>query len=304
MNAPSPQPPAVRTTCPYCGVGCGVLAQPDGYGGAGIAGDPHHPANLGRICSKGSALGETLGLDGRLLHPMLRQFDGSSARVDWSVALDRVADGFQRIIRRDGPDAVAFYLSGQLLTEDYYVANKLMKGFIGSGNVDTNSRLCMASSVAGHKRAFGADTVPGSIRGSRHRRPHRARRLERRLVPSGAVPAHGQEQARARRQDRGDRSAPHRHRGRCRPVSSDRGRDGHRAVLRAARASRRPVRARLSLHRYPHRRLRELRWRARARSRPTSPRPRGSPACRGPMSRASSNSFVPSRTPSPASRRA
>ena len=162
MNAPSPQPPAVRTTCPYCGVGCGVLAQPDGYGGAGIAGDPHHPANLGRICSKGSALGETLGLDGRLLHPLLRQFDGSFARVDWSVALDRVADGFQRIIRRDGPDAVAFYLSGQLLTEDYYVANKLMKGFIGSGNVDTNSRLCMASSVAGHKRAFGADTVPGT----------------------------------------------------------------------------------------------------------------------------------------------
>ena len=162
MNASSPQPPAVRTTCPYCGVGCGVLAQPDGYGGAGIAGDPRHPANLGRICSKGSALGETLGLDGRLLHPMLRQFDGSFARVDWSVALDRVADGFQRIIKRDGPDAVAFYLSGQLLTEDYYVANKLMKGFIGSGNVDTNSRLCMASSVAGHKRAFGADTVPGT----------------------------------------------------------------------------------------------------------------------------------------------
>src|SRR5512139_356198 len=161
MNAPSPQLPAVRTTCPYCGVGCGVLAQPDGYGGATIAGDPDHPANFGRICSKGSALGETLGLEQRLLHPMLRQFDGSLARVDWSVALDRVATGFQRIIDRDGPDAVAFYLSGQLLTEDYYVANKLMKGFIGSGNVDTNSRLCMASSVAGHRRAFGADTVPG-----------------------------------------------------------------------------------------------------------------------------------------------
>src|SRR6478752_1077117 len=161
MNAPSPQPPAVRTTCPYCGVGCGVLAQPDGYGGATIAGDPDHPANFGRICSKGSALGETLGLEQRLLHPMLRQFDGSLARVDWSVALDRVATGFQRIIDRDGPDAVAFYLSGQLLTEDYYVANKLMKGFIGSGNVYTNSRLCMASSVAGQRRAFGADTVPG-----------------------------------------------------------------------------------------------------------------------------------------------
>jgi assimilatory nitrate reductase catalytic subunit len=162
MNAPSPQPPAVRTTCPYCGVGCGLLARPDGYGGASIAGDPDHPANFGRICSKGSALGETLGLGERLLHPMLRQGDGSLARVPWPRALDAVADGFKRIIARDGPDAVAFYLSGQLLTEDYYVANKLMKGFIGSANVDTNSRLCMASSVAGHRRAFGADTVPGT----------------------------------------------------------------------------------------------------------------------------------------------
>ncbi|HKA80442.1 MAG TPA: molybdopterin-dependent oxidoreductase [Xanthobacteraceae bacterium] len=162
MNAPLPRPPTVRTTCPYCGVGCGVLAQPDGHGGAVIAGDGDHPANRGRLCSKGSALGETLGLAGRLLHPMLRQGDGSLARVSWSDALDRVADGFKRIVARDGPDAVAFYLSGQLLTEDYYVANKLMKGFIGSANVDTNSRLCMASSVAGHRRAFGADTVPGT----------------------------------------------------------------------------------------------------------------------------------------------
>src|SRR5215831_7138013 len=162
MNAPSPHPPTVRTTCPYCGVGCGVLARTDGYGGAAITGDPDHPANFGRICSKGSALGETLGLTERLLHPMLRQADGSLARVGWSVALDRVAAGFQRIVARHGCDAIAFYLSGQLLTEDYYVANKLMKGFIGSANVDTNSRLCMASSVAGHKRAFGADTVPGS----------------------------------------------------------------------------------------------------------------------------------------------
>src|SRR5215468_1716707 len=161
MNAPSPHPPTVRTTCPYCGVGCGVLARPDGYGGAAITGDPDHPANFGRICSKGSALGETLGLGERLLHPMLRQGDGSFARVSWPRALDAVADGFKRIITREGPDAVAFYLSGQLLTEDYYVANKLMKGFIGSANVDTNSRLCMASSVAGHRRAFGADTVPG-----------------------------------------------------------------------------------------------------------------------------------------------
>ncbi|HEY9359354.1 MAG TPA: molybdopterin-dependent oxidoreductase, partial [Xanthobacteraceae bacterium] len=162
MNAPSPELPAVRTTCPYCGVGCGLLARPDGYGGAAITGDPAHPANFGRICSKGSALGETLGLTERLLHPMLRQRDGSLARVDWPDALDRVATGFESIRARHGPDALAFYLSGQLLTEDYYVANKLMKGFIGSSNVDTNSRLCMASSVAGHIRAFGADTVPGT----------------------------------------------------------------------------------------------------------------------------------------------
>src|SRR6202158_4184193 len=156
--------PAVRTTrttCPYCGVGCGVLATPDGNGGAAIAGDPDHPANFGRLCSKGSALGETLGLDTRLLHPMLRQPDGRLLRTSWDRALDRVADGLARTIEKHGPDSVAVYLSGQLLTEDYYVANKLMKGFIGSANVDTNSRLCMASSVAGHRRAFGADTVPG-----------------------------------------------------------------------------------------------------------------------------------------------
>src|SRR5450432_2639423 len=151
---------ATRTTCPYCGVGCGVLATPDGGGGAAIAGDPEHPANFGRLCSKGSALGETLGLQERLLHPMIRCGKGNMERVAWSDALDHVAHRFQHIIARDGPGAVAFYLSGQLLTEDYYVANKLMKGFVGSANVDTNSRLCMASSVAGHRRAFGADTVP------------------------------------------------------------------------------------------------------------------------------------------------
>jgi assimilatory nitrate reductase catalytic subunit len=156
--------PALRvtsTTCPYCGVGCGVLATPDGQGGAAISGDPLHPANLGRLCSKGSALGETLGLENRLLYPMVRCSKGEMERVAWTDALDHVAHRFAHIVARDGPGAVAFYLSGQLLTEDYYVANKLMKGFIGSGNVDTNSRLCMASSVAGHRRAFGADTVPG-----------------------------------------------------------------------------------------------------------------------------------------------
>ncbi|QPF86682.1 molybdopterin-dependent oxidoreductase [Bradyrhizobium genosp. L] len=160
MTAVDPALRAVRTTCAYCGVGCGVLATPDGQGGAAISGDPEHPANFGRLCSKGSALGETLGVSDRLLHPMIRCGEAMQ-RVDWSDALDHVAHRFQHIIARDGPGAVAFYLSGQLLTEDYYVANKLMKGFVGSANVDTNSRLCMASSVAGHRRAFGADTVPG-----------------------------------------------------------------------------------------------------------------------------------------------
>ena len=138
-----------------------MLATSDDRGGAAISGDPEHPANFGRLCSKGSALGETLGLEARLLHPMIRCRNGRMERVAWTDALDHVAQRFRHIIARDGPNAVAFYLSGQLLTEDYYVANKLMKGFIGSANVDTNSRLCMSSSVAGHRRAFGADTVPG-----------------------------------------------------------------------------------------------------------------------------------------------
>src|SRR5216684_1756120 len=161
MTAVDPALRATRTTCPYCGVGCGILATPEAGGGAAISGDPEHPANFGRLCSKGSALGETLAPDSRLLYPMIRCSKGTMERVAWPDALDHVAHRFKHIVARDGPDAVAFYLSGQLLTEDYYVANKLMKGFIGSANVDTNSRLCMASSVAGHRRAFGADTVPG-----------------------------------------------------------------------------------------------------------------------------------------------
>ncbi len=148
---------SVKTTCPYCGVGCGVIATPQSDGSVAIAGDPDHPANFGRLCSKGTALGETLSLDDRLLEPTVR-----GKTTDWDSALDLVANTFGRTIAEHGPDSVAFYVSGQLLTEDYYVANKLMKGFIGSGNIDTNSRLCMASSVAGHRRAFGSDTVPAS----------------------------------------------------------------------------------------------------------------------------------------------
>lgn len=149
--------PETRSTCPYCGVGCGVLLRPDSRGGLNVRGDPDHPANFGRLCSKGSALGETVGLEQRLLAPRV---DGQD--TDWDTALQLIADRFSQTIAKHGPDSTAFYVSGQLLTEDYYVANKLMKGFIGSANIDTNSRLCMASSVAGHKRAFGSDTVPGT----------------------------------------------------------------------------------------------------------------------------------------------
>lgn len=145
----------VKTTCPYCGVGCGLLVSPRQDGSVTVQGDPEHPANLGRLCSKGAALGETLETAGRLLHPQIH-----GERVSWGKALDHVADRLRAVIAEHGPDAVGFYVSGQLLTEDYYVANKLMKGFIGSANIDTNSRLCMASSVSGYKRALGSDTVP------------------------------------------------------------------------------------------------------------------------------------------------
>ncbi|CAH0165955.1 Nitrate reductase [Massilia sp. Bi118] len=150
----------IRTTCPYCGVGCGVRAQRSLDGSIAIAGDEAHPASQGRLCVKGSALGETVGLEGRLLAPMLRDDEGLR-EASWAEALDKLAGGFRKIIAEHGPDAVALYVSGQLLTEDYYVANKFMKGYVGSANIDTNSRLCMSSAVAGHKRAFGEDLVPG-----------------------------------------------------------------------------------------------------------------------------------------------
>jgi len=145
------------TTCAYCGVGCGVSAWAEPESRAlHLSGDAAHPANFGRLCSKGSALGSTVGLEGRLLHPMI-----GTKRASWNEAVSLVARRFKETIARHGPDSVAFYVSGQLLTEDYYAANKLMKGFIGSGNIDTNSRLCMASAVVAHKLAFGADLVPG-----------------------------------------------------------------------------------------------------------------------------------------------
>ena len=148
---------SVKTTCAYCGVGCGIVVTPTGERTAEIRGDPDHPANRGKLCSKGTHLGETIGLDGRLLYPEI-----GGRRAIWDEALDLVAKRFVQTIAEHGPDSVGFYVSGQLLTEDYYVANKLMKGFIGSGNIDTNSRLCMASAVAAHVRAFGEDVVPCS----------------------------------------------------------------------------------------------------------------------------------------------
>lgn len=145
----------IKTTCPYCGVGCGVEADVECQRVRKVCGDKNHPSNYGRLCVKGASLDEVLGEGGRLLYPSIK-----GEKASWECALDQVATGISRTISEHGPESVAFYLSGQLLTEDYYVANKLMKGFIGSANVDTNSRLCMASAVAGYKRAFGTDSVP------------------------------------------------------------------------------------------------------------------------------------------------
>ena len=148
----------IATTCAYCGVGCGVIADPGVNAVArqvAIAGDKAHPANGGRLCIKGATLGDTVGLEGRMTTPLI-----GNRRAGWDEATRFVAKTFADTIAQNGPDSVAFYVSGQLLTEDYYAANKLMKGFIGSGNIDTNSRLCMASAVAAHNRAFGEDYVP------------------------------------------------------------------------------------------------------------------------------------------------
>jgi len=152
----------VNSVCSYCGTGCGIRLESDGQRIVSLAGDEKHPTNQGKLCSKGRELHHTVRTEDRLLRPKLRtSLDAPFAPVDWDTALDHGARKFAEIIREHGPDAVAFYISGQLLTEDYYVFNKLMKGFIGSNNIDTNSRLCMSSAVAGYKRAFGADGPPG-----------------------------------------------------------------------------------------------------------------------------------------------
>ena len=154
-----------KSTCPYCGVGCGVIIESSGDQITGVRGDPDHPANSGRLCTKGSTLALTassaITQQTRLLYPMRREHRGEAPkRISWDSALDFAAESFAQIIREHGPDSVGFYISGQLLTEDYYVFNKLAKGLIGTNNVDTNSRLCMSSAVAGYKQTLGADAPP------------------------------------------------------------------------------------------------------------------------------------------------
>jgi assimilatory nitrate reductase catalytic subunit len=154
-----------KSTCPYCGVGCGVIIESNGDQITGVRGDPLHPANFGRLCSKGSNLHLTataaVTQQTRLLHPMQRTDRKSTPkRISWDAALDSTAQKFAQVIAEHGPDAVGFYISGQLLTEDYYVFNKLAKGLIGTNNIDSNSRLCMSSAVAGYKQTLGADAPP------------------------------------------------------------------------------------------------------------------------------------------------
>ena len=154
-----------RSTCPYCGVGCGVIIESRGNQITGVRGDPDHPANFGRLCTKGASLHLTasahITAQARLLYPMQRsQRDAPAQRVDWHSALDLAASRFAGIIEQHGPDAVGFYISGQLLTEDYYVFNKLAKSLIGTNNIDSNSRLCMSSAVAGYKQSLGMDAPP------------------------------------------------------------------------------------------------------------------------------------------------
>ncbi len=152
-----------KSTCCYCGVGCGVIIEHTDNKITGVRGDQTHPANFGRLCSKGAALHLTVVREGRALEPELRtRRDAARESVSWDAALDHAAEKFAQVIRDHGPDAVAFYVSGQLLTEDYYVFNKLAKGLIGTNNIDSNSRLCMSSAVSGYKMTLGSDSPPCS----------------------------------------------------------------------------------------------------------------------------------------------
>jgi assimilatory nitrate reductase catalytic subunit len=150
-----------KSTCCYCGVGCGVIISSQNDKIIDIKGDPNHPANFGRLCTKGSTLHLTAKLDNRLLYPEMRiTREARRKRVSWDDSLNYLTEQFAQTIEKYGPDSVAFYISGQLLTEDYYVFNKLAKGLIGTNNVDTNSRLCMSSAVTGYKATLGSDAPP------------------------------------------------------------------------------------------------------------------------------------------------
>src|SRR6201991_2505756 len=162
MRNGGPMKTVTRSTCCYCGVGCGVLIEAEDGRITGVKGDPEHPANFGKLCSKGFALADSARSEsGRVLQPELRtRRDEPRHAVPWDDALNTVAERFAEVIAEHGPDAVAFYLSGQLLTEDYYVFNKLAKGLVGTNNIDTNSRLCMSSAVTAEKMTLGADAPP------------------------------------------------------------------------------------------------------------------------------------------------
>ncbi len=150
-----------KSTCCYCGVGCGVIIFSQNDKIIDIKGDPNHPANFGRLCTKGATLHLTAKLDNRLLYPEMRLTrEATRKRVSWDDSLNYLTEQFAQTIEKHGPDSVAFYISGQLLTEDYYVFNKLAKGLIGTNNVDTNSRLCMSSAVTGYKATLGSDAPP------------------------------------------------------------------------------------------------------------------------------------------------
>ncbi len=154
--------PKNTTTCCYCGVGCGIVVNKDAHERITVEGDKSHPVNKGMLCSKGLNLHYTANdKSDRLLYPEMRYNKNMPLqRVSWDVALDRTVAVFKALIKKYGPDSVAFYASGQCLTEEYYVVNKLIKGFIGSNNIDTNSRLCMSSAVVGYKMSLGEDSVP------------------------------------------------------------------------------------------------------------------------------------------------
>jgi ferredoxin-nitrate reductase len=154
---------SVRSICPYCATGCGLIVEVKAGAVKSVRGDPYHPSNFGALCRKGALLGEVIDTPDRLLYPQVREsITKPFRRVRWDVALDFITERFRSTIAARGPDGVGFYGSGQLPTEDYYLLGKLAKGFIGTNNQDTNSRLCMTSASAAYMIAFGADGPPCS----------------------------------------------------------------------------------------------------------------------------------------------